>query len=334
MSAVGTALGPSLGGMLTSTYGWRTVFFINVPLALMAILFVRRSLPGDNPVPAGSRPGLDVPGTVLLACSLGSYALALTMGRGSFGLLNLALLLTAVAGLGLFAFAETRVATPLIRPAMLRNPALRAGLSMGALVAAVMMATLVVGPFYLARTLALDPARVGIVMAVGPLVAALAGIPAGRLADRLGTEYLAPFGLVTMTAASALLAALPTALGVTGYLVPLVGLTLGYALFQTANNTAVMASTTPEERGLVSGALNLSRNLGLITGASVLGALFALATGTNDVAGARPMAVAMGMRVTFAASMILTGLALVVALANKARAERPAVPVVDVPPPG
>jgi len=110
----------------------------------------------------------------------------MTIGRGSFGLRNLALLTVAQLGVGLFLFAETRAESPLIRLPMFRNPLLSASLVMSALVSTVMMATLVVGPFYLSRTLGLNAALIGLVLSVGPLCAALTGVPAARLADRLG----------------------------------------------------------------------------------------------------------------------------------------------------
>jgi MFS family permease len=96
-------------------------------------------------------------------------------------------------------------------------------------------------------------------------------------------------------------------------------MTIGYALFQTANNTAVMADVRPEQRGVVSGMLNLSRNLGLVTGASVMGAVFALASATADVTAAHPEAVASGMRITFAVAAALIGVALAVAVGSRAR---------------
>ena len=80
---------------------------------------------------------------------------------------------------------------------------------------------------------------------------------------------------------------LPTALGIPGYVGPIVLVTFGYALFQTANNTAVMTDVHPDQRGVMSGMLNLSRTLGLITGASFMGAVFALASATLDIATAR-----------------------------------------------
>jgi hypothetical protein len=94
-------------------------------------------------------------------------------------------------------------------------------------------------------------------------------------------------------------------LGIPGYIAPLVVITAGYALFQTANNTAVMTNIRPDQRGVISGMLNLSRNLGLITGASVMGAVFALAAGPIDMTAAHPEAVASGMRMTFAVAGVL-----------------------------
>jgi MFS family permease len=185
------------------------------------------------------------------------------------------------------------------------------------LVAAVAIATLVVGPFYLSRTLGLDPAGVGLVLCVGPAVAALTSLPAGRLVDRFGAGRMAVIGLLAMAAASLILSTLPSAFGVPGYVAPLVVLTAGYALFQAANNTAVMKDAAQDQRGVISGMLNLSRNLGLITGASALSAVFALASGASDITLAEPQAVANGMQVTFAVAAGMMVLGLVIAGANR-----------------
>lgn len=95
----------------------------------------------------------------------------------------------------------------------------------------------------------------------------------------------------------------------------LVVITGGYALFQTANNTAVMTDVRSEERDVISGLLSLSRNLGLITGASFMGAVFAFGSATIDVATAPPDAVATGMRLTFAVAALLIVVALAIAAA-------------------
>ena len=117
-----------------------------------------------------------------------------------------------------------------------------------------------------------------------------------------------------MAIGSTVLIMLPTGFGVPGYIAPLVVVTAGYALFQAANNTAVMLNIQPDQRGVVSGLLNLSRNLGLITGASVMGAVFALGAATTDIMTGSPVAVAAGMRITFAVAAALIVVALAVAL--------------------
>lgn len=326
MSAIGTALGPSLGGVLIAGLGWPAIFLINVPLGILTLLLAYRYLPVDRHGPKTGRSGFDHAGTLLLALTLAAYTLAMTMGRGSFGPLNMLLLLAAVFGVVLFVRAETRAVSPLIRLAMFRDPVLSAGFAMSALVTTVVMATLVVGPFYLSGALALDAARVGLVMSAGPIVAALTGVPAGRIVDRFGAHRMSIAGLIGMAVGSSILPMLPTRLGVPGYIAPLIVITAGYALFQAANNTAVMTNIRPDQRGVISGILSLSRNLGLITGASVMGTVFALGSGTTNIITARPETVATGMRITFAVAAALIVVALAIASVSHALSRR-AVPL-------
>lgn len=323
MSAVGTTLGPGFGGALIAGLGWRTVFLVNVPLGVLNFLLAQRHLPADRPEAKRSGAGFDRVGTPLLALTLAAYALAMTTGHGRFGALNAALLSAAFVGVGLFLLAEMRAKSPLIRLAMFRSSTLSAGLAMGALVSTVLMATLVVGPFYLSRSLGLETALVGLALSAGPLVAALAGVPSGRVVDRFGARRMTVAGLAGIACGASALSLLPSRFGLAGYVAPVVCMTAGYALFQAANNTAVMAGVGPDQRGVISGMLSLSRNLGLITGASVMGAVFALASGASDITTAHPASVAAGMRVTFAVAAMLMAVALAVAVGNYRRAPRP-----------
>lgn len=322
MSAIGTALGPSLGGLLIAGAGWRAIFLVMVPLGFLNLLLARRHLPAQGQRTRTDREGFDSLGTLLLAATLAAYALAMTLGEGHFDRLNLTLLLAAVLGGGLFVFAEAKAASPLIDLAAFRDAVLSTSLVTNALVSTVMMATLVVGPFYLSRALGLDEALVGLAMSVGPLVSALSGVPAGRIVDRFGAPSVVLAGLVQMAVGSIALSVGPATLGVAGYLAAIVVLTPGYQLFQAANNTAVMMDVGAERRGLVAGMLSLSRNLGLITGASAMGAVFALAVGTSDVMAAAPEAVAAGLRITFAVAAALILVALLVAAGSGAFARR------------
>jgi len=314
MSAIGTTLGPALGGVLMAGLGWRTLFLVNVPLGLVNLWLARRWLPRPRPIAAAARPRFDIPGTVVLAATLAAYALAMTSR-------HVELLAIAAAGSALFVVIESRSAAPLVRLAMLRDPVMGASLATSALVATVIMTTLVVGPFYLARSLGLPAAVVGIVLSAGPLVSALTGAPAGRLVDRLGAARMTFIGLLGMLAGAGALASVPARFGVAGYVGSVVVMTAGYATFQAANNTALMSRVDAAQRGVASGMLSLSRNLGLITGASAMGAVFAAATGA---ATADPAAVAFGLRATFAVGALLIALALAIAARGRALVRRQA----------
>lgn len=249
VSAVGTALGPSLGGLLLPLAGWRAIFLVQVPLAVVALVLAvtvlprRAGVPDRTPVPVGS----------------------------------------------------------VVNARLVRT------LAVNSAVAAVMMTTLIVGPFYLTLGLGLRAVTMGMVMSVGPVVAIVSGAPSGRLVDALGTKHTMTIGLALMATGAVAMAVLPGALGTSGYLIALVAMTPGYQLVQAASATDALLDVARAQRGAVSGFLVLSRNLGLIAGASVMGAIFAAGVG-DDVAVAGPDAITSGMRLTFLVAAGLIGL--------------------------
>jgi len=273
MSAIGTALGPSLGGVLLAGPGWRAIFLIMVPLGLVNLFLAFRYLPVDGQQAKFDGNDFDGMGILLLSLTLAAYTLAVTIGSGDFGHFNIALLLGAVLGGGLFVLTETKVASPLIQLAVFRDAVLSASLSMNLLASTVIMSTLVVGPFYLSRALGLNDALVGLVMSIGPVTSAMSGVPAGRIVDRLGAPAIVIVGLIQMAVGAFALSLLPGLFGTAGYSAALIILTPGYQLFLAANNTQVMMDVEADRRGVISGMLNLSHNLGLTTGASVMGAV-------------------------------------------------------------
>ncbi|GLS19164.1 MFS transporter [Labrys miyagiensis] len=241
VSALGTALGPSLGGLLIPAMGWRGIFWVQVPLAAVTFILAFAMLPADP-----------------------------RSGKTS--------------ALSLWSVLSKSVAPNLV---------------VNLLVAAVMMTTLVVGPFYLGLGLGLKEALLGFIMAIGPVISIFSGVPSGRLVDAWGSGRVLAIGLALLAAGAFLLALLPNMIGVVGYVLSIIVLTPGYQLFQAANNTATLADVSKDRRGTVSGLLTLSRNIGLIAGASAMGAVFAFGVGTEDFAHAAPAAVATGMRLTF-----------------------------------
>ena len=251
ISALGTALGPVLGGFLLVVSGWQSIFGLQFILAGIAIILARVLLPNDyikKQIPA------------------------------------------------LTSLQTDQNITP--------------NLMVNLLVAAVMMTTLVIGPFYLSLGLNLDQIQVGLIMGIGPVVAILSGIPSGRLVDRWGSRYIVITGLIFLIFGSTMLAILPKLMGISGYIMPIIILTSGYQLFQAANNTMTLVDVPKARQGMVSGLLSLSRNMGLIIGASVMGAIFSFGVGTNQLTHATALAIIDGMQLTFicAGALMVVGL--------------------------
>ena len=301
LSACGTALGPSFGGLLTAGFGWQAPFLLLVPLSLLALGCARLGLPRDGSSP--QKEGMNLASLSLLVAALLCYGLALTLG----GALALwwgmgALLVTAS-----FVRRERRAPVPLLPLALLGAPGLGNGLVASALVASVMVLTLLIGPFYLRGVFGLSLGTVGLMISGGPLLAALTGMPAGWLVDRLGARQVVRLGLAVMGAAALGLAGAAGQFGPLGYLLPILLLTTGYALFQTANNSAVVGGASEQTRGAVAGLLTLSRNLGQLTGVAGLGGLFAALVGEQGLTLASELV--FGTRALFALSALLIGLA-------------------------
>ena len=112
-------------------------------------------------------------------------------------------------------------------------------------------------------------------------------------------------------------------IGVTGFVLSIIVLTPGYQLFQAANNTAALTDISKDRRGMVSGLLSLSRNIGLIAGASFMGAVFAFGVGTDDFIHAAPAAIAAGMQLTFLLAGGMMIVAIGVAFMHRSLAKHP-----------
>lgn len=299
MSALGTAAGPSVGGFLIAHFGWPTLFWINIPLAIIAMTLVATYGPAETSanhrVPLASI----LPGTLLLAVALAGLALTLTLRGPLVSPERLGSLAAGVLAVTVFVLREIRARVPLLPWPLLQTGGRQANLVIALLVAAIVMTSLAVGPFYLSKGLGLSSDWAGLVLSGGPAMTALMGVPAGRLTDRWGAGAASRAGLAGMAAASLLMALAVPSAGVIGYLAALMLLTASYALANTANTAGLMQTAPADQRGLLSGLMTLARNLGLIAGASGMATIFAFGSGAAEIADVSPAQAAQGLRIAF-----------------------------------
>src|SRR5438874_3839620 len=245
--AVGLSVGPSVGGLLIDLLGWQWVFFIAVPFGLLGTVLGWLVLPRttrEAVAELATKPErFDWVGAALLGPAVALLLLGVTFGN-SWGWSSPRLILTLVAGIGClvaFGVAESRSASPLIDPALLRIRSFSLGLAAGLLSYAVLFGSLFLMPFYLERIQAQTAAETGLLLTPIPIALGLLAPIVGTLADRIGPAPPTVGGMALAAVALGLLALLPSVSSDTLVGVLLV-LGIGLGLFTPPNNAAVMGS--------------------------------------------------------------------------------------------
>ncbi len=272
LSAIGTASGPAIGGMILSTFDWRAVYVLQAPAAIIALaLCLGFAAPEKS---RSQRPDLDIAGAITLALFLAAFSFFMSDVAHGFDRTAGLTLGVAVASLIGFLKIEARVAAPIIPLDLLQSAHLRLSLLMNTMVSIVMLGILVVGPFYLTMGLGLSTAQMGLVMSAGPLSAFLSGVPAGWLTEKLGTQRALTLGAAVMTLASCAMAILPYLFGLWGFLLTFVILAPSFQLFLIGLQTSVMEKAPEADRGVTAGLINLSRSFGFVLGTSAISTIF------------------------------------------------------------
>lgn len=313
-SAVGTAIGPVLGGVLADLVHWRAVFLVNLPLGIAAILLAWAFLPPSSG-PRISASSLAWADAAVLLAALATMAVSLRLlGTASVT----GSLIMAVASTGLFAalFLRPTRSIRLISMRLLRKPALRTDLATNAIVASVVMSSLIIGPFYLTAGLGLSIGTVGLVMAASPATVAITSYCTGRRLSPANARRASLAGLGLLCLGAIAMACLDRSLGVGGYVACLALTASGYGTFTSANNTSVMSDASSGDSGRVSGLLNLSRSIGLLVGTTLMGSVFERVTGIDAPQSLRPELAESGLNGVYTLAAILIAIAIALRLSN------------------
>lgn len=317
--SAGIISGPVIGGLLISSFSWRAIFFVNVPVGIVALLLAMRNIP-DTPPAKGQR--FDVAGALLMSASLFALSLALTLGQDigfSSAPILVAFAVSAVTAVS-FVAVELRVESPMLQLHLFRSPMLSVSVISGFLAFLCVSATFFLMPFYLEGVLGFGVGTVGLLLGVAPLMMGLTSPVAGTLSDRFGVRRITLFGLVVIAAAYFGFLSLDIDTTATHYLLLAAPLGIGLGAFNSPNNSAIMGSVPPEYMGIGGGLLTMTRLLGQISGIAVLGSVWAarvaVASG-GDLPGegapaADPVAQVTGLHTVFSVAGAVMALALVV----------------------
>ncbi|GIW07521.1 MAG: MFS transporter [Dehalococcoidia bacterium] len=320
--SAGFTAGPTVGGYLIDQVGWRSVFFVNVPIGLLAALGAVRFLPQGQRQKGQS---FDLPGAATLTVGLVAVLLGLSrapkVGWGSAEFL-VALLVAGVL-LGSFVVIERRAAQPIVDLALFRRWPFTAGLLAACLTFVAMASNMFLVPFLLQQLLALPATQAGLVMIAVPLTILWVAPVGGRLVDRLGPRQPATAGLALVTVAIVLLAMVRADTWPAWAAVVLALYGAGAGLFQAPNNSAVLGAAPPERRGVASGTLATMRQLGQVVGVAAAGALWA---GRREAYSARlpaEEALELGFRDAFLGLALVGAVAALLSWTRQPRAGRP-----------
>lgn len=273
LTYLGLTLGPLLGGWLAQNYGWGSVFFINVPVGLPALYISWRYIPAERPPDTGKK--FDIAGGVLFLVGLVSVLLALNKAHdwGWLTPLTLGVLGVGVVTLGFFFWLEGRISDPMLDLGLLRNRLFGMAAISALLNYIGLYSTLFLVPHYL-HGRGYNSAHTGLVLAAQPLAMAAIASFSGAISDKVGTRLPTTVGMAILTVGLIVLSRLGADTPISYVVLGLVLAGLGTGMFVSPNNSAMLGSAPRERRGIASGIMATARNVGMVLGIGLAGAIF------------------------------------------------------------
>ena len=272
--SLGIALGPSVGGVLIGIAGWRSIFLVNLPIGILASFVVNKYVPHTR---KNQPQRFDFWGSVAISVVLVCFSLGMTEGQryGFTSSLPLGLLFLSAIGLVGFIFLESRIAQPMLDLSLFRAGTFSLSLLTGWLVFMTLGGSSIVIPFFLQLVMHYPISHIGLLMAITPVVGGLVSPLAGNLTDRFGTRSIMLTGIVLMTLGCLAISTLDGNIRDLDYLLRVIPLGLGWGMFQSPNNSAILGAVPPQRLGIASGLLSLTRTLGQTTGLPLFATIFA-----------------------------------------------------------
>jgi EmrB/QacA subfamily drug resistance transporter len=321
--AAGSSTGPVAGGLLLEHFGWTSIFFVNIPIGLIAIWRAWRVLPASS---LRSKQRFDLKGAALFFVGVSSLLIGVDLGAEAIypwdGPVVIILILLGIILLVSFLFWEKIATAPMLKLSLFRIKPLTISLMTAGLGFIANGANVFVIPFYLQMILNLSPQDAGLVMLAGPLTLSIAAPIGGYLSDKISTRWIASAGLMITCTGYFFLSHLQSDWTSSDVVWRLAMLSLGFGLFQSPNSSSALNAAPVQERGIASSLVAFMRNLGLVFGIALGAAVwytfrnsFAI---TNNVDPLSSRAQVEGMQMAY---RVTSALVLLAALISVSRGE-------------
>jgi EmrB/QacA subfamily drug resistance transporter len=271
--SVALAAGPVLGGILTTNFGWQSIFYINLPVGIAGSIWAWRVIPKkgkqENQI-------FDIRGAAIIFIALVCILMPLSYTE-KLGWESPYIIVSLAAGIMLmvlFVFFEKHTEYPMVDISLF-NDRLFSMSNLSALLNYMAnFSVVLLMPFYLQQLRGLDPSQAGLLIILLPLTTMLVAPISGALSDRVDSRYISSAGMAIAAFGIWQLSRLKVDSSSISIILALVTFGLGSGMFQTPNNSAIMGSVPGNRRGIASGMLATMRNIGMVLGVAVSGAIF------------------------------------------------------------
>lgn len=271
---VGFLAGPTLGGFVIDTIGWRGIFFLNVPVGLAGAYLAWKILEEAERAPKEIRVDFLGAALILLTNTMFLYALNQVPHLGLRHPGVFVLLFLSLGTLYWFIRTELRAESPILNLSLFRSRLFStANLSLF-FITSTQAAISFLMPFYLEGIMGFSPSQMGWIIITNSVVIVVVAPVAGWLSDRLGSRLLCTTGAALIVAAQFLIASLSLDSMVAGIMVPLALSGLGWAFFNSPNQSAILGSVPVDETGAASGMAITTARVGGTTGVALSAAVF------------------------------------------------------------
>lgn len=311
---LGLTLGPSIGGFLTHSFGWRAIFLVTIPIGLIALALLLR-IPGEWAEARGER--LDTVGSVLYGSGLCALILGLSFLPRTTGLVFAP---AGLAVLAIFVWWELRIPYPVIQLSLFQDNRVYLYSNLAALIN--YSATFGLGfllSFYLQHVRDLDAQTAGLVLLSQPLVQTVVSPFAGRASDRIEPRLLASAGMVLMVIGLAFFAFLDWTTPIPLIFVVLMLIGLGYGLFSSPNTNAIMGAVDRRFYGVASGMVSTMRLIGQLVSLEIVMLALIVFVGRVQLTDLYDDDLLSAIRISFAVFAALCALGVFASLARGAK---------------